>query len=124
MKDLTALEYCIDHAFNISGVSTRVYNGKVPAIDTLRNPTQRCLTATATERRKSLAREIEALRGFGPFLGRTAPKRQPGIRNGGVDFHKSLIESNRRQANGILWAAYVEVPEGDVQCELTDEAMK
>jgi hypothetical protein len=41
-----------------------------------------------------------------------------------VDFHKSVIESNRRQANGILWAAYVEVPEGDVQCELTDEAMK
>src|SRR5580700_8391561 len=38
MKDLTALKYCIDHASNINGVNTRIYNGKVPAINLLRNP--------------------------------------------------------------------------------------
>src|SRR5580704_13290101 len=38
MKDLTALKYCIDHASNITGVTTRIYNGKVPAINLLRNP--------------------------------------------------------------------------------------
>ncbi len=38
MKDLTVLKYCIDHASNVKGVATRIYNGKVPAINMLRNP--------------------------------------------------------------------------------------
>jgi len=37
-RDLSALKYCIDHATNINGVTTRLYNGKVPAINMLREP--------------------------------------------------------------------------------------
>jgi hypothetical protein len=58
-----------------------------------------------------------------------AVQRQGGGRGfvmAGVDLHKNLlINSNRRLlVNGILWVAYVEVPEGGVQCELADEAAK
>jgi len=38
MKDLTVLKYCMDHASNLNGVATRIYNGKVPALASLRNP--------------------------------------------------------------------------------------
>jgi type 1 glutamine amidotransferase len=37
-KDLNVMKYCIDHASNISGVATRIYEGRVPAIASLRNP--------------------------------------------------------------------------------------
>lgn len=240
MKDLTALKYCIDHASNISGVTTRIYNGKVPALNLLRNPAaivldssgdrtpeeshalfpqndttdQKTYDPYTTERLKQFdqlmkngtglvifhytthvvnesaknyfldwlggyyktgfskvvigtwttslaAPDHPILRGVQPltydeeiFTNEVLPddprrtillngkskdgvssvlswavQRQGGGRGfvmAGVDFHKNLlIESNRRLlVNGILWAAHVEVPEGGVQCELTDEAMK
>jgi type 1 glutamine amidotransferase len=36
-RDLEALKYCLDHASNLKGVSTVMYNGQVPAISEIKN---------------------------------------------------------------------------------------
>lgn len=44
----------------------------------------------------------------------------------GSDFHKNMAVDQHRRilANGILWAARIDVPSGGVSCQVPDELLR
>lgn len=65
----------------------------------------------------------------GPQVAAWAYAREDGGRGfayGGLDFHDNWLNEDARKfvLNGIVWAAGMDVPEGGVNCALTEESLK